>query len=181
MCLIIYNPETTFLKYKDKLIAYKRFDYIYIDNKIRLIPPYANCFYNYNIAIVGELLKAFPENKNQEVGLRYNIKEKDGWIKETLRRTFLNLGFHIFLFDFESSLDECFRLFKVGRNFVDLPIFVDLIDIQLLGDDVIVETFEIPSKEIYLDLCAYYDIKKPNFELQNFLENLYKSYYKLKI
>jgi len=177
MCLLIYNPETTFLKYKDKLVAYKQFFYTYRDDKIRLTSIYDG--YYYNIAIVGELLKAFPENKNQQVGLGYNIREKDVQNKEIFYRTFLNLGFHIFLFDFKSSLDECFEFFKIGGNFVNLPVLVNPTDIQLLGGDVIVETFEIPSKEIYLDLCAYYDIKKPNFELQDFLEKLFKSYSQL--
>lgn len=176
MCLTIYTPDYFLLPYNNYLIGAKKFAY-QLNNKTPILKgvyvDYTHKFKKHEDGII-----AIPNNTEQRIEIVIPLKIPQDYYSVARKADKLMLGFHIKKFMsatynkkfFVKAIFNKFGL--IEKNVINIPVLFDSDWIQLDSyEDVALETFIIPNKETYENICSYYKLQ-PNKDLSKLLNTL---------
>jgi len=173
MCLTILNQEKA-LKYFGWIVGYKKFS-ISIAEGLVTLKPFVIENFEYKFKVIDNKLVAEPYNQEQKVYYKLNIHYSLGEVYDLEIEKTTEIGYHIYQFPKDSNIEVCFSAFRIKGDEATLPAIFGKEHIQMIGDNIVVNQFAIPNRDLYIDLCRLYNIK-PDGKIIEFLEKLFKSY-----
>jgi hypothetical protein len=171
MCIKISSLEYHILEYEDYFVGLKVFK---INKNGKFLGSSTFKEYIYKFQKFEKGLIAPPDSTIQPV--YYEIltkKAKEGYFGLLQIQRRLLLGYHIYKFSKNVSLENYYRQFSpIEPNEIVLPILFKPEWIQISGhEDFVSEMFVIPNKETYLEVCSYHNVK-PDKDLSKLLNTL---------
>jgi hypothetical protein len=171
MCLKISSPQYYILEYENYLVGLKSFKF-HKSGKFFVISGFFK-EYAYKFEKHEKGLIAIPNNTIQPINYEILTKKAKGYFDFIKIQKNLLLGYHIFKFFKYDSLQSYFDTSKFfEEDEILLPILFKQDWIQVDGiSDLASETFIIPNKGVYDNICSMYDIK-PNKKVSELLSKL---------
>jgi hypothetical protein len=168
MCIKISSPQFYILEYENYLVGLKTFKF-HKSGKFFVISGFLK-EHTYKFEKHEKGLIAIPNNSIQPI--LYEIltrRAKEGHFDFIKIPKNLLLGYHIAKFFKYELLKNHFDISFLEDNGIILPVLFKQEWIQVDGiNDLAVETFIIPNKEVYEDICLVYDIT-PNKKVSELL------------
>lgn len=183
MCLTISCQNSFVITYLSFLVGKKLF---YFDSHMKLYSPFIgedfNLYYEFT-KDQNDILVSKQRNSLQEVDFIIDIYLDNRKISGVIEKN-LKLGYHISPFKYESNnkygykernFDYEVNKFYLNEPMLIIPVLFKYNDIQIIGNDIVVNKFYLPNKTIYKDICCKYNINLDK-SLANFLGKLYEVY-----
>jgi len=173
MCLSFSNQKKV-LRYFGWIVGYKKFSISIVEGLVTLKPFWTEDF-EYKFKVIDNKLVVEPYNQRQKIYYELNVHNtfEKVYVLEIEKTAYI--GYHIYQFSKESNTKICFSAFSVKDDEATLPVMFGEEHIQMISDNIVVDQFAIPNRDLYISLCELYHIE-PKRKIVEFLKKLFKSY-----